>query len=97
MNAVMHQEDCEDSWRSAGFRVLDKTCFLACCAMKGHSCWNETAKDPPPAIESIQLPTNALDMALVDLVTASDFDSDPDKRMKAFKLLKAGANMKTSL
>ena len=93
----MHPEECEDSWRSAGFRVIDKTSFLGCCAMKGHSCWNESTTDPAPAVDSIRLPTSALDKALVDLVIASDFDKDPDKRMKAFKLLKAGANMKTSL
>ena len=95
--AVMHRESCEDSWRSAGFRVLDRTCFLACCAHKGHKCWNQTQPDPAPLIDDVQPPKSPLDRALLELVLASDFNSRLTKIEKAKKLLGAGADMKSSM
>jgi hypothetical protein len=93
----MHKEGCEDSWRSAGFRVLDRTCFLACCAQKGHRCWDQTQPDPPPLIEDVQPPKSALDKALLELVLASDFHNNLTKIEKAAKLLGAGADMQCSM
>ena len=93
----MHKESCEDSWRSAGFRVLNRTCFLACCAQKGHRCWDQSQPDPTPLIEDVQPPTSALDKALLELVLASDFHNDTTKTEKAVKLLRAGADMQSSM
>ncbi|DBB07510.1 hypothetical protein WJX82_009247 [Trebouxia sp. C0006] len=95
--AVMHKESCEESWRSAGFRVLNRTCFLACCAQKGHKCWDQTQPDPTPLIEDVQPPTSALDKALLELVLASDFNNSATKIEKAVKLLRAGADMQSSM
>ena len=47
MFAVMHNEPCEDSWRSAGFRVIENTSYLASCAQNRHRCRNEKPPDPP--------------------------------------------------
>ena len=45
--AVMHNEACETSWRPAGFRVINHTCYLATCAQEGHACRLEHEADPP--------------------------------------------------
>lgn len=100
----MHREECEDSWRYAGFRVLDGTRFLACCAMKGHKSWDDTQPDPPPLDNDVQLPTRALDKALMHLVQCN-FDSISGRTKqslhelytKAERLLAAGADIKTSM
>ena len=54
IGAVMHNEPCEDSWRSAGFRVIKDTCFLASCAHKGHRCRNEMQADPMLLLDDVQ-------------------------------------------
>ena len=95
----MHREECEDSWRSAGFRVLDRTCFLACCAMRGHKCWDFTQPDPPPLDDDVQLPKRALDKALMRLVQ-SKVDSgltNLSLYAKADRLLAAGADFERSM
>ena len=89
----MHREECEDSWRSAGFRVLDRTRFLACCAMKGHKCWDLTQPDPPPLDDDVPPPKSSLDKALVALIKGAPavFPS------KAEKLLAAGADIASAM
>ncbi len=93
----MHKEDCEDSWRAAGFRVLNRTCFLACCAQKGHKCWDQTQPDPFLLIDNVQPPKSALDKALLELIESSDFHNNWTRVEKAAKLLGAGADMQTSM
>ena len=95
----MHQDECEDSWRPAGFRVLDRTSFLACCAQKGHQCWDQTRPEPPLLIDDVQPPKSALDRALLDIIKSSDLIgmSDSSKAEKAKKLLAIGADFQTSM
>ena len=88
----MHREECEDSWRSAGFRVLDRTRFLACCAMKGHKCWDPDEPDPPPLDDDVPPPKSALDKALVLLIKGASAAYP-----KAEKLLAAGADMASAM
>ena len=94
--AVMHREVCEASWRSAGFRVLDRTPFLACCAMKGHKCWNTNQPDPPFLDDSVQPPKSALDKKLVEIVQSGELVRH-ESHVKAGNLIAAGANMETSM
>ena len=101
----MHREECEDSWRPAGFRVLDRTRFLACCAMKGHKCWDQTYSDPPPLDDDVPPPKSALDKALVEHIQTAKFClpgagraplSDASAH-KANKLLSAGADAASAM
>lgn len=42
----MHPEECETSWRPAGFRAIKTSGYLGCCYLKRHRCWDQTASDP---------------------------------------------------
>ena len=43
---VMRHEDCEHSWRSAGFRTINQTDYLGCVMCHTHPSWNQQEEDP---------------------------------------------------
>ena len=76
----MHPDTCEDSWRPAGFRVLNRTKHLACCALEDHKCWNITDQvEPSPLCEDIPDLSPGLDRDLEDAVRGAVYaHSNPE-------------------
>ncbi|DBA84876.1 hypothetical protein WJX77_010566 [Trebouxia sp. C0004] len=71
--AVMRHEDCETSWRPEGFRVIDRSDYIACCSAKDHRCWNQSEQDPP-SCSSIEAPIEGLELVLGHAIIGPDLD-----------------------
>ena len=57
---VMKPENCEMSWRAAGFCTIKQTGYLGCIPDEQHPCWYQQEADPvcvpeakPPGLEPI--------------------------------------------
>lgn len=79
---------CNEGMRLEGFRPIDQSEYLACCAVKGHKCWDASlpASNPhaeSPAAgedgsgdESLEDPTSVLDQKLADAVRGAHYHED---------------------
>ena len=70
----MQHEDCETSWRPEGFRIIDRSDYIACCSAKDHRCWNQSDQDPPACSSYIEAPLKGLDLVLGHAIIGPDFD-----------------------
>ncbi|KAK9823228.1 hypothetical protein WJX72_001185 [[Myrmecia] bisecta] len=93
---VMHPEESEASWRSAGFRLVHPSeRFLGCCADPRHRCHNMVEVDPPlPAVLHVPEPERKQD---VDLGSA--MFADKERKVTKFwvviiqNMIRAGASI----
>lgn len=79
IGAVMHNEPCEDSWRSAGFRVIKDTCFLASCAHKGHRCRNEKQPDNALLLDDVQSKPASTNVSVLRSLVSGVYSSERAK------------------
>ena len=90
----MHHEECEKSWQQAGFRILDKTTYLACCADSSHKCWDSKEQDAAFdwATEEVETPavsTTALYSAVLS-ASGPKRDAVPDRLARVRQILEGG-------
>lgn len=87
---------CNEGMRLEGFRPIDQSDYLACCAVKGHKCWdaslpasNPHAEPPAAAVEDgsrhelLEDPTSVLDRKLADAVRGASYHEDAAGRSTA--------------
>ena len=72
----MRHEEIEDSWRPAGFRVIDTYVYLARCNMPDHKCHNQQEPDSPCIEPACPPPPEGLHKELLDLITESGWSQD---------------------
>ncbi len=77
----MQHEDCETSWRTEGFRVIDRSDYIACCSVEDHRCWNQSEEDPPACSSYIEVPLEGLDLVLGHAIIGPDFDYSTSQTM----------------
>lgn len=80
-SAGMHHKKSEDSWRPAGFCVVDKTDYLARYEQARHNCFNQHETDAPwLPIDNTNMP-EGLEKDLIDTIVETDMlcsDQAPD-------------------
>ena len=103
----MRHEDCETSWRPEGFRVIDRSDYIACCSAKEHRCWNQSEQDPPSCSSYMEAPLEGLELVLVHAIIGPDLDDGTlqtttgGRRLADMRVVKglvaAGADMNKSM
>ena len=70
---VMKPENCEMSWRAAGFCTIKQTGYLGCIPNEKHLCWDQNEVDPvytPEAEPPVLEPT---EQALLKAISAGTY------------------------